>query len=334
MRRTHALAILVISCGGTPAPREATPPAPILAATVPSAPASTSERTPTAPRQTSLAFELNGRAFPLPVVHATVSGQPVWLLVDTGANSNVIARHVAQKAGLPMRALGDVGSDHTGRAVAAYSVEHPDVVVDGWGSIADGPMLVTDVPEPIARIGIGGFLSPQWLAERGDAVVLDLPAREMRTAPWDDAVSALSQRGGRTLTPGGSRVCADDGSAIKGLAFVLPAKIDGRAVQLLLDTGAHRTDLLTTSRAGKALVANSAPSHEQMYAASGRVKTRVVKGAEVRVGEWSMTTDIDLVPGISDPACPRDGVVSMDLLGACVIVLSRAGVLGRCGTSD
>lgn len=286
---------------------------------------------PLAPRRASLKFELNGRKFPLPLVHGTVGGEAVWLLVDTGANSHVIARWIAKKAGLPMRPLGDVGSDHTGRAVTAYTVDHPALVIDEWGPVADGPMLVTDVPEPIARIGIGGFVSPQWLAAESEGLVLDLPAHEMRSAPWADALAEMQQRKGQDLAPNGPRLCEDTGSAIKGLAFVLPASVDGHGVDLLLDTGAHRTDLLTTSKAGRLLAGRARPSKEQMYAASGLVKTSLVRAAEVKIGQWSITSDIDLVPGVADPVCPRDGVVSMDALESCTLLLGRKTLLGRCG---
>jgi predicted aspartyl protease len=253
------------------------------------------------------------------------------MLVDTGANSHVIASWVARKVGLPMRALGDVGSDHTGRAVSAYTVEHPGVVLDEWGALPDAPMLVTDVPEPIERIGIGAFVSPQWLAAAGEAVVLDFGAREMRSASLDEASAALDATPGHDIAPHGARLCRDEASVIKGLAFVLPASVDGHGVDLLVDTGAHRTDLLTTSRAGKLLAGRATPSREQMYAASGLVKTSLVRAAALRIGDWSLTADIDLVPGVADPVCPRDGVVSMDALQACTLVLSRKALRGRCG---
>jgi predicted aspartyl protease len=297
-------------------------------------PARVSAATPVLParptRSAPLKFELKGRYFPLPLVHGTIAGQPTWMLVDTGANSHVIASWLAKKAHLTMRSLGDVGTDHTGKSVTTYSVEHAEVVLDAWGPLDDGPMLVTDVPAPIEKLGIGAFISPQWLAEAGDAVVMDLVAEEMHTSSFDDAVTNLSGRG-RAIAPSGGRICEDLGSAIKGLAYVLPASIDGHDVQLLLDTGAHRTDILTTAQAGPLLASRSVPSHEQMYAASGLVRTSLVKGAKVRVGEWSITADIDLIPGVADPVCPRDGVVSMDVLKSCVLVLGKKEMTGRCG---
>ena len=277
---------------------------------------------------------MNGRPFPLPLVHGAVSGEPVWMLVDTGANSHVIATWVARKVGMPLRALGKVGSDHTGHSMTAYAVDHPNVAIDGWGALADAPMLVTDVPDAIAAMGIGAFVSPQWLARDAEGIVLDLGAHEMRSALWDDAARELGERGGITLAPDGARLCESRGSLIQGLSFVLPASIDGRRVDLLLDTGAQRTDLLTTSVAGELLVGRSAPSREQMYAASGLVRARIVRAAEVKVGRWTVTTDIDLVPGVADRSCPRDGALSMDALASCVLLVNRKQVIGKCGSLE
>jgi predicted aspartyl protease len=320
-------------CGGAhdegPAARQAN--GPLVAATVPGVSSGMTSEVPTGPRHVALRYELNGRKFPLPLVHGSIAGQPVWMLVDTGANSHVIASWVARKAGFSLRPLGDVGSDHTGRAVSAYTVEHPGVSIDDWGPLPDGPMLVTDVPEPIERIGIGAFISPQWLAAAGDALVLDLASREMHTASWDDASRAVDALPGQEIAPRGVRLCRDDASAIKGLAFVLRASVDGHGVDLLLDTGAHRTDLLSTSQAARQLAARATPNHEQMYAASGLVKTSLVHAADVRIGDWSLTSDVDLVPGVADPLCPRDGVVSMDALQSCTLLLGRDRVRGRCG---
>jgi hypothetical protein len=265
------------------------------------------------------------------------------MLVDTGANSHVIASWVARKLGMTLRPLGDVGSDHTGHAVTAFTVDHPNVAIDDWGALAGTTMLVTDVPDPIARIGIGAFVSPQWLAAEGEALVLDLSGGEMHTASWDDAARELDARTGLEIAPAGGaggaggsatsgvRLCQDSASAIAGLAFVLSARIEGNPVELLLDTGAHRTDLLSTSKAGRALATRARPSREQMYAASGLVRTSVVRSAQVRIGDWSLTTDVDVVPGSSDPACPRDGVISMDALESCTLLLGRKRLRGRCG---
>jgi predicted aspartyl protease len=330
-RRLRVLAtfcLCLVACArGAPAPVAA---GASLAASVPEHAAS-ARPVAVERRSVALHFDLNGRQFPLPLVHGTVGGEPVWMLVDTGANSHVVASWVARKIGMPLRALGEIGSDHAGRPVNAYAAVHPNVAIDGWGSLGDGPVLVTDVPEPIAGIGIGAFISPQSLPREGEGVVLDLARREMHAAPWGEALRGLDARGGPALAPDGARLCEDVTSLIRGLAFVLPANVEGHKVSLLLDTGAHHTDLLTTSRAGGALASRGTASKEQMYAASGLVRTRLVHAARVKVGAWSVTTDIDLVPGVADRACPRDGAVSMDTLSRCTLLLGRKEMLGRCG---
>ncbi len=282
-------------------------------------------------RRVALRFELNGRAFPLPLVRGTVAGEPTWMLVDTGANSHIIAGWLARKAGLTLHALGAIGTDHAGKAVRTYSVDHPAVNIDGWGPLADGPMLVTDVPDAIAAIGIGAFVSPQWLVSGDDGLVLDLPRREMRTLPWSEAVRELDDAASAPLTSGEpTRACRGDAGGVPELAFVLRGTVEGNAVDLLLDTGATRTDLLMTSKAARRLAPRARPSEEPIYAASGLVQTRSVSGLHMRIGDWTATTDVDLVPGTADPLCPRDGVVGMDALAGCVLVLGQRQSLARC----
>ena len=92
---------------------------------------------------------------------------------------------------------------------------------------------------------------------------------------------------------------------------------------LLFDTGAERSDLLAITLTGRGVERRSSASDEQLYAASGKMTSRIVKGATLSVGDFAIRTDVALIPGTLDPDCPRDGVVSMDVLRACVLVLGR-----------
>jgi hypothetical protein len=67
-----------------------------------------------------------------------------------------------------------------------------------------------------------------------------------------------------------------------------------------------------------------------VYAASGKVTPRTVKGAQMRIGAVEVTRDVDLIPGKEDDFCPRDGVLAMDVLKKCVIVIDRRTVSGLC----
>ena len=291
-------------------------------------PAKPAER---AERRVAFQYELKGRHFPLPLVRGTIAGTPTWMLVDTGANSHVVAGWLARQVGLPLKKLGELGSDHAGRTITTFRVDHPQMAIDDWGAVADGPMLATEVPPFIEELGIGGFVSPQRLVEgEGGAVVLDFVGGEMRASRYSGAVERLGHHG-TSIAPKGGRVCEDDASPIQGLAFVIPASVEGRSVDLLVDTGAQRSDLLVTSGVGRALAPRSVANKETLYAASGRMTSRTVRRATVSVGGYAVRTDVDLIPGAADPYCPRDGVVSMDVLRSCVLVLGKTSMTGRCG---
>ena len=282
------------------------------------------------PRLAKLKYEIRGRPFPLPLLTGTIGGQPVLMLVDTGANSHVIAGWLARKLGLSMKKLGDVGTDHVGKSIATFRVQKPDLAIDDWGTLVPTPVLATDVPDVIEKLGIGAFISPQRLVEEGDAVLLDLLKGELRPARWDEAHYELSAWGASLVLPEQGRACEENEGPIKGLAFVVPATVETQRVELLVDTGAQHSDVFTTSPAGQRLAAQSTVNKEPMYTASGKISARKLKGARVTAGSFSVLTDVDLIGGAGDSSCPRDGVLAMDVLRSCALLLGRSKIYARC----
>jgi predicted aspartyl protease len=317
------LLVLVAACSPA-ASQTAAEPRARLAAVAPD-----SERPPLT-RHAPLRYEIRGRTFPLPLVSGTIAGQPALMLVDTGANSHVIAGWLARKLGLPMKKLGDVGTDHVGKTIATFRIDKPDMTIDQWGALAAGPVLATDVPEVIEKLGIGAFISPQRLVEEGDAVVLDLEKGEMRAAWWDEAHYDLAASGAPLVLGDAGRACEETDGPIRGLAYVLPATVDQNRVELLVDTGAQHSDVFASSRAGQALAPSSVPNKEPMYTASGKISARKLRGARVVAGSFGVNSDVDLIGGGADGSCPRDGVLAMDLLRSCTLLLGRTRMYGRC----
>jgi aspartyl protease len=283
---------------------------------------------PAAVKRAAVRFDLDGRPFPLPLLHGSVGGVPTWMVVDTGASSHVIAGWLARKLGSSIAPAGNLATDHAGREIPTSFIEHPAISIDDWGPIADRPTPVAETPAPIEKLGIGAFISPQSLGE-GSAVVLDLRHREMYPSGYADAERALGSEG-RRISPVGSVVCEETDGWSRGVAYVVPATIEDQRAMLLVDTGSDRTDLLVGSRAANALASRSVANNERRFAASGRIETRTLKGTLLTVGEWSGRKDIDLIPGVSDDSCPRDGVVSMDVLATCILVLGPEKMLGTC----
>lgn len=279
-------------------------------------------------RHVDLEFSIHDKPFPLPVVHGTVAGVPTLFLVDTGANAHILSGFIARKAGLTTRAFGDVGVDHSGHPIDTRRAPHPQVHIDDWGDLPDEPMLVTDVPEAVTRLGIGGFISPQHLADDDVSIVLDFQKSEMREMRHGDTLDAP----GNAFALDPPRVCRDTDSPLQGLAFVVRAQIDGKPADMLVDTGAHHSDLLSVSATAKALLPRSQPSGEPVYAASGKVTPRTVKGAHIQVGALEVVRDLDSIPGEKDDFCPRDGALAMDVLKQCVLQLDRRSVSGVCSS--
>lgn len=282
------------------------------------------------PRRASLRYEVRGRPFPLPLVTGTIGGQPATMMIDTGANSHIVASWFAKKAGLAAK-KADAGTDHVGKSIPTYRIDKPDITIDEWGALAEGPVLATDVPEVFERLGIAAFLSPQRMVTERESIVLDLARAEMRGAVWDEAHYELSAEG-VPMVQGDDwgRTCEETIGAIKVLSFVLPATVGTQRVSLLVDTGAQHSDVFMSSPAGQRLVAQSVQNQEPLYTASGKISARKLKGVKVTAGSFAVTTDVDLIGGAADASCPRDGVLAMDLLRSCALLFGPARVYGRC----
>ena len=327
-----SLALVASACGGqaatSPAPKTTPTPKARLAAATSNGGAAPGR--PALTRHAKLVYEVRGRAFPLPVVTGTIAGQPVTMLVDTGANSHIIAGWFAKKFNLPMKKLGEGGTDHVGKTIATYRIEKPDMAIDGWGALANGPVIATDVPDVIEKLGIGAFISPQRLLEEGDSVVLDLAGGAIHSAYWDDAQYELSAAGTPFIGAEEARACDEADGPIRVLAFVVPATVESQKVSLLVDTGAQHSDVFTSSAAGQRLASQSIVNKEPMYTASGKISARKLRGAKVAAGSHVVTTDVDLIGGSSDTSCPRDGVLAMDFLRTCTLLLGQKRLYGRC----
>jgi hypothetical protein len=331
-----SLVAALAACGGehttAPPPRRPTPRAQIPRAQLATATTGRAEL-PRLGRRATLKYEIQGRPFPLPLVSGKIAGRPALMLVDTGANSHVIAGWFARKLGLPLKKLGDVGTDHVGKSIATYRIDKPDIVIDDWGKLSVSTVLAAEVPDVLQKLGIGAFISPQRLDEEGDAVVLDLANGEIRAAWWDEASSDLAESGATLVHPEDARACEENDGPVKGLAFVVPSTIESHEVRLLVDTGAQHSDVFTSSPAGQKLLGQSAGSKEAMYTASGKISARKLRRARVTTGSFTVTTDVDLIQGGADASCPRDGVLAMDVLRSCTLLFGRARMFGRCVSS-
>lgn len=172
------------------------------------------------------------RVFAVPV---TMKGDALRFYTDTGGGSNLLCRDAARRLHLPLEALppdeelgAELGDDLARTQLPPFA--------DGKGipsnADGDGSFLVHDC-KGVGRASAAslgeGLLSQHWFAGR--------------TWTWDYPARRLALEGPDWTPPKGSRPTplgfrGTDGS---GPAFHMPrvtVRIDGKAIDLLLDTGA------------------------------------------------------------------------------------------------
>lgn len=277
-------------------------------------------------RRVDFDYRLNGRPFASPIVRGKVGGIETNVMLDTGANTHMISAWLARRAGLELEAVGDSGTDHAGQTIHPYRTQRANIELDTWGRLPDRATLVTEMPAVIERLGIGAFISPQQLATEDTFIVLDLERVEMRTANKEEAGKIT----GHALGKGDARLCLDETTPLRSRSYVVSGEIEGRGVDLLVDTGAAMTDLLSTSDAAKALTPRSIENKDEVYSASGKVKPRVLKNAQIKLGDVDAIADVNILAGAPDKFCPRDGVVAMDVLRHCTLVFGPTTMTAFC----
>jgi predicted aspartyl protease len=264
-----------------------------------------------------------------PIVDGTVNGRHVQLLLDTGAALSVIAGWLARSIQLDVRPAPNMARDSAGATVQAQLARNANVEITGWGRIAEHDVLVAEFPPFFEQANIGAILSPQQLAPAGDAVILDLRHGRLTAEPSIEAILRFERDTGRWLIRPWVRACADAGSLLPNVKFSVPATLDGQAALLDLDTGARTSSIHAASKAGEAL-GTRAQSSGSTVGIGSSTSTRVARDTRIAVGEVVATTDVLLVTSDESVTCPSDGLLGMDVLQRCTLVLTRLQAFVRC----
>lgn len=186
---------------------------------------------PPAPHRMQLILE-DSQGGVRPLVRATVAGEPVMLLVDTGAIRSILPAEFVRAHQLRRwpASTDEEMKDVNGRVV--------------WMSILPGvPLQFEDESRPLPLDFILNpvangepILVPQTLLGRGWVMVIDLERGELRYEPQAEALRRLGEEG-TALQELRYSGCGD------GAHRVVRATVDGVASDMLVDTGASRTTL-------------------------------------------------------------------------------------------
>jgi hypothetical protein len=239
------------------------------------------------------------------LVTARIDGHAAVFAIDTGSPMNVLSLPLARSANLPMDLAATKFPDAMGRPHEAFALRVGGVV-DGlgvpidklsaseWADLHDGK--TAHAPH------MDGVLSPQLLAMPGEAIVLDLPRGKIGAMRWPDAERSVAHRA-QTLVD--ARIGADG-------HFFAHATVDGIPRTMVVDTGAPNTTLF-------------APRDAELPSSATRHALRRIRLA---VGEVSHSVVAQEVEAIDSDGI--DGLIGLDVLGACTIAISADRLLARC----
>jgi predicted aspartyl protease len=269
--------------------------------------------------------DLAAIGFPSPVLRATVNGQSVWFLIDTGASVHTLARWFATAAHLGLRDLnttlrGSTGATSQARAAGPVQLETRD-----GGAISVRDAVVVDLPQVFADQHIGGLISPQLLARAGEAAVLNLRTPSLSFAPFDGALAGLGLA--PSAATSGTHVCPSSGPP-PGRSYGASVTIAGITADMTTDTGATST-VVASTRIARALVARSQPNGQVQGVGGEAQSVKTVAGVSIMRGGAARRADVIL--GGTSAGCGADGLLGMDALRGCTLVLGETTMAWSCG---
>jgi predicted aspartyl protease len=244
-----------------------------------------------------------------PLVHATIAGDSVLLLVDSGASAHVITGDVAKKLELASQATSTNFFDAGGRKQGARTTDAAQVTIDRWGRLPHGPLFIVPGDESYgaATSGISGLLSPQSL-DPTHSIVVDLQREEMRTVD-DEMAADPFVFGAHDL--GDTRPC--------GNLYYVTALIEAQPVRMLVDTGADSTIIFGRTAAGHRLRLRRMQMNEHVRGVSGLIDSDVLLDVRVRLGGLNQTRNVTIIEAPGD-GCGAEGILGLDILRNCALL--------------
>jgi len=264
--------------------------------------------------------------FPSPLLRATVRGQSVWFIVDTGASVNTLAAWLVSAARLEPRQTTATATGSTGVEKSVRVVANEMIQLDGGRDLTLREAIVVEFPPVFAEQRIGGLLSPQLLAPGHLASVLDLRVPTLRFEPFEIAVARLGRN--RPLISSGSRVCRNAESPFANRQYAASVTADGITGTVLVDTGATSTLAAPGSRIAAALTDRASESG-RTHGVGGGVQT-MRKAPNVRFERGGAASTIAVTIGGATPSCGPDGLIGMDALRQCILVLGESAFAWSC----
>jgi len=259
------------------------------------------------------------------VARVDVAGADGWFLLDTGSSGSLVSPALASKLEPANKTHHLSGFGDANRPVDVPAVKSGNIRFAGGRLKYPEEMSVLDV----------GFLT-DWAGTKLDGI---LGWDVLREYVWGIDVPRARLVAGRELSPqhvlnslGASGADATLGVKIIDELPFLTAQAQGQSLTLILDTGAERTVLSVDAWRRLGLEPAPGTAHSVIRGVNGYNTGHLARLPELRLGPMVF---IGLEVFLADAASAgdRDGLVGMDVLSGCLMVMDgRAHTLylARC----
>lgn len=248
----------------------------------------------------------DGSELHAPMVEASVSGVKTLLVLDTGSDTHLLNKELADQIGLTAEP-GETGTDHAGTEMPSWNVGTVPIDMAGL-TLSMTDVVAIPAPPPFPGWGVGGILSPQRLWPKAQ-VVIDMVHDELVLLASDE-VSARGWAMGRHVRLHDLLLDRVDGERT---ILVRTAVVPHPEVTTLIDSGGRDTEF------AKAAVPGAGVGEQERL--GGSVSGSDVVGqragpAVLQVGDANVLVDNLAVRDAMDPP----GLIGMDVLRGTVIV--------------
>ena len=276
------------------------------------------------PRASPLRYDstLAAAGFPNPLLRLTIGGRTVWFIIDTGAGVHTIASWLVSAAGLRTHASSSAVTGSTGAEQRVRAAEGISARLEDGRTLPIPEGVVVDFPGIFEEHEIGGLLSPQLLS-RNEGVVLDLRTPALSVEAFSAATARL-----RSTNVAEARVCHNAASPFRNGLYAVPATVAGTPATLLLDTGATRTVMGVESGIAQRLASQSAGGSSTQGVGGTVTTSQRVPGVPLVVAGTTTVVELTLAPAAGN--CGAEGLLGMDVLRNCVLVLAESAFAWSC----
>jgi len=259
-----------------------------------------------------------------PLVRARVAGEPIMLLVDTGAFRSTLPLDFVRARNLveQLRGTEYYLVDANGHGTQMQLLSGVSVQFDGEATAGKLDFLVNP-----SEAGGQPILAPQDLVRFGWSLTIDLAAEELRYEPEQVALKRLQESPTVPLRRVDFVSCSNE-EASERAHRVVNAKINGIATLMLVDTGASRTMLARNNPALPSMVEVQG-SQQRLRSVTSTGQSLLVEHVKLAFSQESFVLDVVVSPV---PQACAQGALGADLLRHCTIVWGWNSLWAACHT--